>query len=266
MIFIFEDRFEIREQGTLAGYKGISYLLQFIYTDTDVQLIFAESNRLLKSKLIEAVSKRIEDEPIIIYMDLVADNKGTWGIFQKLVQVIMQNDYKSVYVIPIPSIEYAFICSIGYICADQDILQLMMKRALYRQEKIFVCSKYNKEGRRSFEKFTKVILEKGFRADIAHNRIKLKEYNFYNSTTNEFGRDISVCEKSWSVWKALRVFADPADNSDFGSGDINAVDVIQNEVGLFLDHVEMYIEERYIDRSHLNQFKSDYMRYMAFLK
>lgn len=63
MIFIFEDRFEIREQGTLAGYKGISYLLQFIYTDTDVQLIFAESNRLLKSKLIEAVSKRIEDKP-----------------------------------------------------------------------------------------------------------------------------------------------------------------------------------------------------------
>jgi len=109
MIFIFEDSDTVSiESGNV--YVGISYLLKYVYEGIqNVAIDFARSNMLLKKRVQYFVENREIDEVIYVYMDLVADNVNTWGIFYSLIRNIVDKQLRNIFIIPIPSIEYIFI-------------------------------------------------------------------------------------------------------------------------------------------------------------
>lgn len=266
MIFIFEDRLEIKEKGLVVKYVGTSYLLKYVYDNTNILVYFAESNIFLKRTLLKFVSVRKEDEPIILYMDLVADNRSTWGIFCNLIEIVLRNQFRNVYILPIPSIEYSFILSIKDLCHNHDDLVLMQNRGLYRDSELFKKSKYNKDGKKSFEKYTKVILEKCFRQDISKNQVDIGTNNFYNSTTQELNKEITVNEKSWRLWSKLPILKNLESNIYFKTVNLDIIIVIKNLVKIFLKQMELYSTNNYVEDFNSSWFNKHYEEYIAFLE
>jgi hypothetical protein len=242
MIVIFEDSLVISDH----EYIGISYMLEKSLGDYSV--VFAQCNDRVKGKLLSTIKIRENNESIIVFIDLIADNHNTWGIYESLIKVILKYNFENVYVIPIVCSEHIFNMAFNRYITNSECAYAIKDRCKYKH--LINC--------KSYEKFCKKVLRLYKDKSIYENIVDEGKYSFYSCDTYDFGMELEYGEK-----------LDVLSESLLGNIDTNIVDVIYRNFQLFLKQVADYesdAEYNTWDASAIVKCHNMYMEYLRSYK
>jgi hypothetical protein len=242
MIIIFEDKIDLPEQ----KYIGLSYMMQHTFDNSKV--IFAESNDRIKGKILAAVKQREQSEEIVAFVDLVADNHNTWGIYESLVKTIIRDGLYNVYVIPIACSEHIFNMAFNNYITDRAYAEVIAGRGKYKH--LINC--------KSFEKFCKKALRLYKDESIYINVVDEDNYSFYSCDTYKYDMSLSYDAKLSMVSKELAVCNIMTQ--------VQAVDILENNFKIFLNQVKTYEEDDEYntwDTSIIENLHQEYMTYLS---
>lgn len=161
MIYIFEDG---------PGQSLQKLILQCYPKDRfNNDIFFTSGNRNILAKLDELIGSGRTTEDIVIYLDLVPDNKNTRLVYQQLDKEY-KNKFRRLIVLPIPCIEYYYIIAQQRqerFIKDPKSVNIAIHRGWHQNSQL----KSQYEDRRTywqFEKFCKLVVKRGL-IDCLHN-------------------------------------------------------------------------------------------------
>jgi hypothetical protein len=161
MIVISEDSLK----NSKDMFIGTSYMMDKIFDNA--KIVFAGSNDSVIHKLENLIDK---NDIILVFVDLIADNQSTWGVYIANIRYILQSSVENhnVFVIPFPCIEFVFNKAFGEFALEKDYNECMISRGDYKKFKN--C--------KNFERFCKSVLYNYEDVTIGKNVIE-GDYSFY---------------------------------------------------------------------------------------
>lgn len=208
MYFVFEDSLLAKDSsGATVGYIGTSVMIQSVYEGSNVKLLFAERNSGLKRKLNRALSKRDENEIVVVFVDLVPDNIDTVLIATQLMKHVLDSNFSNVLIMPIPSIEFIFVKAFeDLVDGYKDSAKALLLRDGQETTSLFTENRVG--GNKSFEKFAKACFSNCFKS-FSKNRFPLedKAYSFFGGENRD--------KENWKFITNLPVFEDLVSNVYF---------------------------------------------------
>lgn len=192
---------------------------------------FAGGNRNIKNKLDEIYNS---SESFIIYMDAVPDNEQTMRQIIQIVKYVKEKNYRDVYVIPIPCIEYYIIKAFGD--RHNPEIQTVLSLGSYAE------SELNKKVYRgmcpSFEKYCKQVALHVLK--FCQRVGKGKEGLYYLSDCLCEKADVEGCtigvtrmQKAWSLVQSLPVFETNHTNVYFKVQRVDISDIQRKQVEMY---------------------------------
>lgn len=184
MKYIFEDSKD----------DAISMLFEALYDkDTIENFVYSNGNGNLTNEL----DNINENEDVVVFLDLVPDNRDTVRIYNKVVRY--KKKFKSFIVFPIPCREYYYIKSLfmtqAMIESCLSSIQSCLDMNYYKDSDILSDG----DKARTFEKFCKIVAIKGF-IDCA--KLTGRKIDYFE--TNCICIDNSKCTNEYDIKSKLR--------------------------------------------------------------
>lgn len=129
----------------------LSNMLHNVLSSQDNEIIFVNSNGNYSDFIASVINN---GNTYLCYLDVVADNPKTIIVFSELLQLIIRNNAKNIYLVPAPCIEYYALKSFGDI--NDDEVKIAVGRKEYTDTKTF---KNNMNpNKANFEKYCKALV------------------------------------------------------------------------------------------------------------
>lgn len=202
MYMIFEDKLVVNEEK--RQYVGVSYLITEAFRNTDVKVVFAESNAGLKTRLKDLAHNAEEGSPIFVFIDLVADNQNTWGLYSRLVDIACESERAMICVVPVPCIEYCYLNAFHGLLTERHDYEMMMRKEHYTKSAVYKQG-FLKANDSSFEKFCKCVRRTYLPYDANKTSFYMEDKSFYNSFLGISNEPLTVIQKGWKVVTMLSV-------------------------------------------------------------
>lgn len=226
-----------------------------------MNVIFAEANSKVKDELLHVKEKDVEEKGIV-FVDLVADNMNTWGVFKTLIDIVIDKEWRNVAIIPIPCMEFCFMQAFESMITDRCDYELMIQRDMYKNSEVYKKGYLRgNERENSFETFCKAIKRSYLPVDACKVSFNINNKSFYNTFVGLRNEPKSMMEKYTKLLGKLPVY--PRVGYIKGKeGDI--VTSIRREVSEFEKQVMSYMPSE-ATKCVLSKLLSSVNQYIAFL-
>lgn len=159
MIYIFED----------SPGSWVQKCLMDCYEkgQTVGKIFYTSGNRYILTKLDELLAANHTDEEVVIFLDVVPDNKNTVMLYNQINKTYKQK-FSKLIVLPIPCIEFYYIKQLQYnnkVILDNNQVNDVVSRGWHKHSRL----KKNFDECRTywqFEKFCKLVLKRAFKKCI----------------------------------------------------------------------------------------------------